>query len=271
MHTIKRLPTFFISHGGGPWPWMPGMSEGAYAKLADSLRRIPLEIGAKPRAILMVSAHWEASAFTIQTHPNPSMIYDYHGFPAHTYQIRYPSQGDPTLATRVVELLHKTNLPVATDARRGYDHGMYAPMAIAYPNADMPTVQLSLLASLNPQIHLELGRALAPLREEGIVLIGSGLSYHNLRAFGPEAQHDSMAFDKWLHNTMQLTGAERTDALLHWENAPAARRAHPRAEHLIPLMVAVGAAEHETAKVIYHEENFMGGVAASSFRFGSPV
>lgn len=269
--STARLPTFYISHGGGPWPWMEGMAEGPYAGLAASLRRMTADTGARPGAILMVSAHWEAPAFTVQSHPQPPMIYDYHGFPEHTYRIRYASPGDPALAHRVAELLRAANLPVSLDPERGYDHGMYAPMALAYPDADVPTVQLSLLQGLDPQAHLELGRALAPLRDEGILIVGSGLSYHNLRAFGPAAAQVSEAFDAWLHRALALPAAERVQALLDWEKAPAARQAHPREEHLLPLMVAVGAAEQDDSQAVYHERGFMGGVTASSFRFGQPA
>ncbi len=265
----KRLPTFFISHGGGPWPWMDGMADGPYSKLATSLRRMAANAGGRPRAILMVSAHWEAPVFTVQSHPHPPMVYDYYGFPEHTYQIRYASAGDPALAARVAELLREAGLGVRLDADRGYDHGMYSPMAIAYPDADMPTVQLSLLTGLDPKAHIELGRALAPLRDEGVLLVGSGLSYHNLRAFGPAAAQASTAFDGWLHQAMALPPAERTQALLDWARAPAARLAHPREEHLLPLMVALGAAEQDAAQVVYHEQGFMGGVTVSSFQFGT--
>ncbi len=267
----KRLPTFFVSHGGGPWPWMHGMVEGPYAKLAESLQHMPADAGGPPRAIVMVSAHWEAPTFTVQAHPRPPMIYDYGGFPEHTYRIRYESAGDPALAARVASLLRDAGMAAALDAQRGYDHGMFAPMAVAYPNADMPTIQLSLLVGLDPRVHLDVGRALAPLRDEGVLLVGSGLSYHNLRAFGPAAAGASTAFDAWLHQAMAMPPAQRTAALLDWARAPAARAAHPREEHLLPLMVAVGAAEQDAAHVVYHEQGFMGGVTASSFRFGPPA
>ncbi|MEZ5546086.1 MAG: class III extradiol ring-cleavage dioxygenase [Lysobacteraceae bacterium] len=270
-HTsANRLPTFYISHGGGPWPWMDGMKEGPYAQLTTSLRRMTEDAGRKPRAILMVSAHWEAPVFTVQSHPHPAMIYDYGGFPEHTYHIRYASAGDPALAQRVSDLLHAANLPVSLDATRGYDHGMYAPMVVAYPNADVPTIQLSLLRGLDPLTHIALGKALAPLRDEGVLIVGSGLSYHNLRAFGPAAAQVSETFDCWLQEALALPPEERSQALLDWEQAPNARQAHPREEHLLPLMVAVGAAELEDMSVVYHEQGFMGGVTASSFRFGPP-
>lgn len=268
MTMIRRLPTFFISHGGGPWPWMEGMMDGPYAKLAASLRQMASEIG-RPRAILMISAHWEAPVFSLQSHPHPPMLYDYYGFPEHTYRIRYTAPGDPDLALQVAELLRQARIPVALDATRGYDHGMYTPMAIAYPEADIPVVQLSLLDSLDPLAHIQLGRLLAPLREQGILLLGSGLSYHNLRAFGPLGAQPSAAFDAWLQQSMALPDIQRTEALLHWEQAPAARQAHPREEHLLPLMVVVGAAEQEPAQLVYHEQGFMGGIQVSSFRFGS--
>lgn len=268
MPTPTRLPTFFISHGGGPWPWMDGMLDGPYAQLAAALRRMPQDVGGTPLAILMVSAHWEESAFTLQAHPRPEMIYDYYGFPEHTYRVSYPAPGYPALAEQVAQLLHNAELPVAVDTERGFDHGLYSPMAVAWPEADMPMVQLSLLKGLDPALHIQLGRVLAPLREQGVLLVGSGLSYHNLRAFGPAAAEASSAFDHWLQHSLSLPAAERTQALINWEQAPAARLAHPREEHLLPLMFALGAAEDEAADTVYHEGHFMGGVTASSFRFG---
>lgn len=246
------------------------MLDGPYAGLAQSLRRMPEDAGAKPKAILMVSAHWEAPAFTVQAHPRPPMIYDYYGFPEHTYHVTYPAPGDPMLAAQVETMIRAAGLPVASDGLRGYDHGVYSPMVVAYPEADMPIVQLSLMAGLEPRIHVELGRVLAPLRREGVLIIGSGLSYHNLRAFGPAAQESSTAFDAWLCASMALPAAERTQALLDWEAAPYARQVHPREEHLLPLMVAVGAAEQDQAALTYHETGFRGGVTVSSFRVGAP-
>ncbi len=265
----SRLPTFFVSHGGGPWPWMEDALRGPYAPLAAALRRMPADAGGNPKAMLMISAHWEAPVFTLQGHAQPPMVYDYHGFPEHTYRVRYAAPGDPALAQRVFGLLETAGLPAAIDAERGFDHGMFAPMAVAWPNADLPVVQLSLLAGLDPARHLQLGRVLAPLRDEGVLIVGSGLSYHNLRAFfGPVAKDPSSRFDAWLHQAMRMPAAQRSAALVDWERAPAARDAHPREEHLLPLMVAVGAAEDEAAHVVYHEDAFMGGVTASSFRFG---
>ena len=264
-----RLPTYFISHGGGPWPWMKEQLGGAYDQLEAALARMPAEIGATPRAVLMLSAHWEAPEFTVQTNAAPDMLYDYGGFPDFTYRIRYPAPGAPDVAARVRAALAAAGIASAEDAQRGFDHGMFAPMAVIYPRADVPVLQLSLKRGLVPDAHLALGRALAPLRDEGILIVGSGLSYHNLRAFGPAARAPSAAFDAWLDETLAIAdAAARSAALAGWERAPAARLAHPREEHLLPLMVAVGAAEGDAATRVYHEREFFGGITVSSYRLG---
>ena len=268
--TPQRLPTYFISHGGGPWPWMKKEMGPTYDKLEAALADMPRQIGRTPRAILMISAHWEEPAFTVMANPRPPMIYDYGGFPAHTYQVHYDAPGSPELAQRVRDLVAGAGLPVQIDPERGFDHGVFSPMAAIYPKAEVPVVQLSLRRGLDPAEHLALGRAIAPLRDEDVLIVGSGLSYHNLRNFGPQAHDVSKAFDDWLEQAV-VQGApdERAQQLINWSSAPAARIAHPREEHLIPLMVAVGAAEDEAGMRIYHEEAFMGGLVVSSFRFGS--
>ena len=268
--TPQRLPTYFISHGGGPWPWMKKEMGPTYDKLEAALADMPRQIGRTPRAILMISAHWEEPAFTVMANPRPPMIYDYGGFPAHTYQVHYDAPGSPELAQRVRDLVAGAGLPAQIDPERGFDHGVFSPMAAIYPKADVPVVQLSLRRGLDPAEHLALGRAIAPLRDEDVLIVGSGLSYHNLRNFGPQAHDVSKAFDDWLEQAV-VQGApdERAQQLINWSSAPAARIAHPREEHLIPLMVAVGAAEDEAGMRIYHEEAFMGGLVVSSFRFGS--
>lgn len=267
--TTSRLPTYFISHGGGPWPWMKREMGPVYAQLEAALADMPRQIGRTPKAILMVSAHWEAPAFTVQANPKPPMIYDYGGFPAHTYSVHYDAPGSPELAQRVQQLIEAAGLPAALDAERGFDHGAFSPMAAIYPKANVPLVQLSLKHRLDPAEHLALGRALAPLRDEDVLIVGSGLSYHNLRNFGPQAHGVSKAFDDWLHQTVvQGATGERAAQLANWADAPSARAAHPREEHLLPLMVAVGAAEGEAGVQAYHEEAFMGGLVVSSYRFG---
>ena len=267
-----RLPTYFVSHGGGPWPWMKDQAGAAYDKLEASLVDIKRQLGTPPRAVLVVTSHWEADAFLASSGAAPGMIYDYGGFPPHTYRIRYPAPGDPQLAARVAALLRAAGLPTGLDAQRGLDHGTFSMLYPVYPEADMPVVQLSIRHGYDPAEHVAVGRALAPLREEGILIIGSGLSFHNLRQFGPAGQAASHAFDGWLRQAMlALAPGERTAALLRWHEAPAARQAHPRPDHLVPLFVAHGAAEDEPAALAYHEDDFFGSLAVSSFRFGPVV
>jgi aromatic ring-opening dioxygenase catalytic subunit (LigB family) len=269
-----RLPVYFISHGGGPWSFMDDPSRASYARLEAALAAMPGEIGATPDAVLMVSAHWEEPAFTLTANPRPPMVYDYYGFPDYTYQIRYDAPGDPVLAARTRQLIEAAGLPAGLDAERGFDHGAFTPLKVIYPRADVPVVQLSLRAGLDPEEHLALGRAIAPLRDENVLIIGSGLSYHNLRQFfSPRGWGPSREFDGWLNGV--LLGGSPTDRdklLARWEAAPAARAAHPREEHLIPLMVAAGAAGEDAAELSYHETDFLGGLAVSSYRFsGSPA
>ena len=271
MSNSKALPTYFLSHGGGPWPFMMDQVGRQYAKLDASLRDIPRQIGVTPKALLVITAHWEGRDFLLSSSPTPPMIYDYGGFPPHTYQVQYRAPGSPELAAQVKQLLDAGGHPATLDPQRGFDHGTFSALVPIYPDADVPVVQLSLKQGLDPLTHLEVGRLLAPLRKEGVLIIGSGLSYHNLRAFNANGAAASHAFDGWLQRTMSLPPQERVAELLKWEQAPAARMAHPREEHLLPLMVALGAAEDEAAAMPYHEDDFMGALAVSSFRFGEPA
>lgn len=267
---FTRLPTFFLSHGGGPWPYMKDQTGSIYDELERSLRAIPGRLPLRPRAVLMISAHWEESEFTVQSSPKPPMLYDYHGFPEHTYQIQYPAPGSPELAAKVKSMIETAGFDARLDPSRGFDHGMFVPMAVIFPAADMPTVQLSLRHDLDPQAHFDLGRALAPLRDQGVLIVGSGLSYHNLRRFGPAGKKASAEFDQWLGSTLAERDARlRREVLLGWRSAPSALLAHPREEHLIPLMAALGAAEGELAESIYHQEDFFGGIVVSGFAFGT--
>ncbi len=267
--STPRQPTWFLSHGGGPWPYMDGPFRHHFGPLEAALQAMPGQLPEPPKAVLMVSGHWETpGGFEVMSSPQPGMVYDYGGFPAHTYSVVYPAPGSPELAARVQQLLAEANLPCSPNPAQGFDHGAFVPMAVMYPQAQMPMVQLSLQLGERADVHLALGRALAPLRDEGVLIIGSGLSYHNLRMFGPEGARPSQQFDAWLQATLALSGTARSDALLRWAEAPSARQAHPRAEHLIPLMVAVGAAEHDTATCPYHQTDFFGGLTVSSFRLG---
>jgi aromatic ring-opening dioxygenase catalytic subunit (LigB family) len=231
--------------------------------------QIPQQVGTTPSAVLMISAHWEENIFTVMSNANPPMFYDYSGFPDYTYNIRYAAPGAPQLAVQVQGLLEAADIDVQQDSERGFDHGLYAPMVKIYPDANVPILQLSLKRGLDPQEHLAVGSVLSPLREDGVLIIGSGLSYHNLRKFGPDAKGASAEFDDWLQQALAMPNPEqRAAALLEWESAPSARVAHPREEHLLPLMVAVGAAGNDEATCVYHEDKFMGGISVSNFMFG---
>ena len=267
--TSDRLPTYFISHGGGPWPWIKDLMPGDTSLLEASLTAIPLQIDVVPRAVLVVSGHWEQPEFTVQTSPNPPMLYDYGGFPAFTYEIQYSAPGSPDVAARVGELLDAAGIPNRADPRRGFDHGVFAPLYVMYPDARVPVLQLSLRHGYDPEAHLAAGRAIAPLRDEGVLIVGSGLTYHDLRNFGPSAQAPSAEFDHWLDEALvHADPEERTRRLLSWTDAPSARASHPSEDHLAPLFVAVGAAEHDAGVRVYHEDAFFGGVTSSSFAFG---
>ncbi len=267
MHS--RLPTYFISHGGGPWPFMPEKLNDTYRPLAAFLVALPAKIGVTPTALLVISGHWEEADFAVMAHPRPPMLYDYYGFPPHTYQVQYAAPGSPALAARVGALLAAAGLKSHADGQRGFDHGTFTPLAVMYPQADVPVVQLSLREDFDPAAHIALGRALAPLRDEGVLIIGSGLSYHNLRVMGAAGREPSRQFDHWLGAALGADPQARETHLLQWESAPAARFAHPREEHLLPLMVAVGAAFDEPCERVYHEDDFMGAISVSSFRFGA--
>ena len=261
-----RLPTYFISHGGGPWPYVPQM-RASMQVLEAALADMPRQIGVTPQAVLVISGHWEADAFTVMAAEHPPMVYDYSGFPPHTYSVVYPAPGAPVLAQRVRDLITAAGLPAAMDFQRGFDHGTFAPLVVMYPEADVPVIQLSLHHALDPAQHIAVGRALAPLRDEGVLIVGSGLSYHNLRLFGPAGRVPSKAFDDWLQAALAAAPDDRERLLCAWADAPAARICHPREDHLVPLMVALGAAWADPATCVYHEEAVFGGVTASSFRF----
>ena len=264
-----RLPTYFISHGGGPWPYLDGPFRRMFDQLEQSLLDVRREVGDAPRAVLAISGHWEENGFAISSAEQPGMEYDYSGFPPHTYQIKYKAPGSPELAARVQRLLADGGIGARLDPERGFDHGVFSIMKPLYPGEDIPLVQLSIDRSYDPELHLKLGRLLAPLRDEGVLIIGSGLSYHNLGEIrGDEGAEPSRKFDAWLQDTLSAAPIERTERLTRWEQAPLARAAHPQEDHLIPLMAVVGAAENEPVAVVYHQKDFFGGVTASSFRFG---
>ena len=266
-----RQPTLFIPHGAGPCFFMDWNPADAWDRTAAFLRGIPASLPATPKAILLVSGHWLAPQATVGAADRPELIFDYHGFPPHTYKLSYPAPGAPELSQRVQQALTQAGLPVVQDAARGWDHGVFIPLKVAFPDAEVPVLQLSLLQSLDAAEHLRLGQALAPLRDEGVLIVGSGMSYHNMRGYG-DARSTPVAaeFDRWLGETVALPPHERNARLAAWDTAsgPAGRLSHPpRAEeHLLPLHVVAGAAGDDRGAKVFTDAVMA--VDISAFRFG---
>jgi len=268
----QRLPTYYLSHGGGPWPYMEDAMRRRFDKLEASLLAIRGEWGDAVRAVLVVSGHWETPEFAVSSGAHPGMVFDYYGFPEYLYHIKYDAPGSPELAMRVRAMLEAGGFACDSDPERGFDHGTFSLLKPIYPNGEIPIVQLSVKLDFDPHAHLSVGRLLAPLRDDGVVIIGSGSSFHNLGLRGPAAIAPSRRFDDWLQQALlKILDVERRERVAGWMQAPDARVAHPREDHLVPLMVALGAADEEPASLIYHQDDFLGGWALSSFRFGDPV
>ncbi len=251
---VTSQPSLFIPHGGGPCFFMPDPN-GIWTGMEAHLRGLAASLPARPRAILIISGHWESRGFAFSGAEQPELIFDYYNFPPHTYELTYPVPGAPWLAAQAAELLRAAGLPATVDPARGLDHGVFVPMKVAFSQADIPLVQMALDASLDPALHLRAGEALTPLRAAGVLIIGSGMSFHNLRAYGdPRATEPSGLFDQWLTSAAQAEGPERTARLSHWTQAPFARFCHPREEHLMPLMVAAGASatrgQHDYGEIV---------------------
>jgi aromatic ring-opening dioxygenase catalytic subunit (LigB family) len=256
------------------WTWGPADTwEATRRFLAGLATTLP----AQPKAIVVVSGHWEETAFTASTASEPELIYDYSGFPEHTYKLTWPAPGAPDLARRIAELLGNAGLPAGISPSRGFDHGVFVPLKVAFPEARIPVVSLSLVVSrpnsssahnlFDPELHLAAGRALAPLRDEGILLIASGMSFHNLRAYlQPQTLVNSREFDTWLTAAVESPEETRSKLLASWREAPSGIYAHPREEHLIPLLVAVGAGGDGPGRRIFNDEPM--GAAISAYRFG---
>jgi len=252
-----RQPSLFIPHGGGPcffMKWTMGPPD-TWNKTRAFLESIPASLPEKPQALLVISGHWEENVPTVGAAKSPELIYDYSGFPSETYQLTWPAPGSPELAGKVQSLLQEAGLGSASNDTRGYDHGVFIPLKVAFPEADIPVVTLSLASSLDPALHLSVGRALTPLREQGVLTIGSGMSFHNLRAlFTGGALDRSREFDRWLTETIESPVAQRDARLKEWKTAPFASFAHPREEHLIPLMVAAGAGGDTQGKRVFQDD-----------------
>jgi aromatic ring-opening dioxygenase catalytic subunit (LigB family) len=271
--STQRQPVVFLPHGGGPcffmdWTWGPA---DTWERTRQFLEGLTASLPDKPKALLVVSGHWEEAAFTVSAAEHPELIFDYSGFPEHTYKLKWPAPGDPALAARVAGLLKGAGLPTAVSPSRGFDHGVFVPLKVAFPEAEIPVVTLSLAAGrageLDPVRHLAAGRALEPLRDEGVLMVASGMSFHNLRAYmRPGTPELAREFDGWLTRAVESPAAERATLLKHWEQAPYARFAHPREEHLMPLMVAAGAGGDGPGERIFSDEPM--GAAISAYQFG---
>ncbi len=253
-HPNDKAQLVYFSHGGGP---LPILGDASHKAMVDFMLQLPSQLR-KPYAILVISAHWEESVATLLGAQVPPMFYDYYGFPDKAYEITYPAPGSPNLANRIAELLRKGNISANIDPRRGFDHGLFIPLKLMYPEADIPSLQLSLLRGLNPAAHITLGKTLRELMHENILVIGSGFSFHNMGAFSWQGIDTSDpandTFQNWLIEvcTGPIPQSEREQRLIEWEKAPSARYCHPREEHLLPLHVCLGMA-NKPAKVIFDD------------------
>jgi aromatic ring-opening dioxygenase catalytic subunit (LigB family) len=262
-----KMPTLFIPHGGGPCFFMDWSPKDTWTKTEAWLRGLADTLPERPKAIVVVSGHWEEPVFTVATSPTPGMIYDYSNFPPHTYELQYPAPGAPALAAHIVDLLRKHGLPAGTDAKRGFDHGVFIPFLLVFPDAEIPVVPMSLKSDLDPEEHMAAGLALASLRDEGVLIVGSGMSYHNMRGFrSPAATEPSETFDRWLTEAVESDPDVRRTSLARWDQAPAGRTAHPREEHLLPLMVAAGAAGDDKGERVFSDVAM--NARLSGYRFG---
>lgn len=256
----------YFSHGGGP---LPILGDESHQAMIEFMKQLPSRIK-KPEAILLVSAHWEENIPTLLGSSYPSMLYDYYGFPEESYSITYPAPGNPDLAGRIARILTKAGIPNKIDNIRGFDHGLYVPLMLMYPAADIPALQLSLVKGLNPAKHVEMGKALRKLMNENILVIGSGFSFHNMEAFSwlpdnlPDPANEN--FQDWLCETCtgSLSQAEREHRLIDWVLAPSARYCHPREDHLLPLHVCAGMGNGPAKKIF---DDFILGKRALAFEW----
>ncbi|KFE57036.1 DODA-type extradiol aromatic ring-opening family dioxygenase [Pseudomonas syringae] len=254
------FPSLFISHGSPMLALEPGESGPALARLAAEMPR--------PRAIVIVSAHWESTELLVNANPQPETWHDFGGFPAALFAVQYPAVGLPELSTEVVELLKAAGLPANTTTQRPFDHGVWVPLSLMYPSADIPIVQVSLPTRAGPALQTRVGQALASLREHGVLIIGSGSITHNLRELdwhaGPESVEPwAKAFRDWMIEKL----ASNDEAALHdyRTQAPNAVRNHPSDEHLLPLYFARGAGGEFS---VAHKGFTMGALGMDIYRFG---
>lgn len=260
-----RMPTLFIPHGGGAWPFSDGfVSPRESQALRRHLEELPSRLA--PKALVIISAHWERPTTTVMTSPRPPMHDDF-GFRVPADALEWSAPGAPHIAEKMMDLLTHAGIPATRDERRGFDHGTFIPFKLAWPRADVPALQLSLTSSYDAREHLAVGAALAPLRDDGVLLIGSGMTFHNFESvFRGTGAEDSIPFDRWLRETATSVPKRRNELLAHWDIAPGARLAHPREDHLLPLLVVAGAAAEDEGTVTFNDT--FGGMHVSGFQFG---
>lgn len=255
------FPSIFVSHGAPTLALEDNAAHRFLGKLGAQLGR--------PRAVLCVSAHWQEPVATVGTTAQPETIHDFGGFPAELYRLRYPAPGAPEVAEQAARLLAEAGLRVGVSATRGLDHGAWVPLMLMYPEADVPVAQLSLQFRAGPAEHLALGRALAGLRQSGVLVLGSGSAVHNLRRvdFTQSSVADwAVAFDQWLAE--RITAGAVDELLDYRRRAPSATLAHPTEEHLLPLFVAWGAAHPASTGRILHNSFTFGSLSMAAYAFG---
>ncbi|GHH84825.1 dioxygenase [Streptomyces sulfonofaciens] len=256
---VERMPTLYLSHGAPPLADDPVWTR----ELADWSTQLP-----RPASILIVSAHWEEAPLALGATATVPLVHDFWGFPEHYYGVRYEAPGAPELAASVRVLLGGAGTAVCDVPERGLDHGAYVPLKEMFPAADIPVLQIS-MPTLDPGELMRIGRALAPLRDEGVLIVGSGFFTHNLAALRlPDGEVPSWSaeFDDWGHRAL---AAQDVDALLDFRHkAPAGRLAHPRTEHFAPLFVTLGASEGDLGRGRSVIDGFWRGLAKRSVQFG---
>jgi len=262
-----QFPTVFLNHGGGPLPLL-----GRQPTVVQHIKDVRGKIPETPDAIVLISAHWESNPISITSNPKPGMLFDYYGFPPETYKYKYDAPGSPDLARRIQTLLRAEGLDSRLDEDRGFDHGAFIPMMILYPDADIPIVCVSLHSSLSTEMNMKLGRALAPLRNGKVLIVGSGYTFHNLNSFmfpSEEGKSKAKQFNDWLKSSLLRDGSHFIEELRDWESAPFARFCHPREEHLLPLhVVAAAGGEESKPELLIDMKDDISGYEVSSYMFG---
>ncbi|TMW59558.1 hypothetical protein Poli38472_004627 [Pythium oligandrum] len=267
--TNYKQPSVFVPHGGGP---MPLLGDKRHADMVEWLKHFQRDfVTTKPDAIVLVTAHWESEITQITSSEAPELLYDYYNFPPESYEIKYPAPGHPALAKRIHDLLSDNGIKSEMNEKRGYDHGVFIPLKIMFPDADVPVVQMSVYSSQDPEAHIKLGEVLRSLRKDNILIVGSGLSFHSFGLFrgNPDgANAASIPFHDYLKESLVDTSdsIERRRRLHNWTDAPFARQVHQKEEHLMPLFVVAGAGLEEPCEEIF--DGYVMDVRTSGYLFG---